>query len=129
MPTRPIDAEMIFEATKNLDAYLNGPDFAAFKERARVLRDRLDEATERLNEQIARIEKVLAQKFASRAAAIEFDANLALVFWQVKGRWGLFVLDANGHLMPLRNASRQRRMEAVHLLEDLVCQLTYEDET
>lgn len=122
-----MNAQDILDAALKLEAYLESPEFESFSHRASVQRDQLNAATEDLNAALREAEKALVGRFKGRCAAIEFDDHTALLFWQVKGRWGLFILDDMGHLLPLQNASRQRRQEAASLLADLSIQLMEED--
>lgn len=117
----------ILNAVQSLKAYLDSPEYEFFQKRALLARDRLTAATEDLNAVLREAEAVLVRRFKGRAAAIEFDDRTALLFWQLGGRWGLFVVDAFGHLQPLLNAPRQRRVEAASLLEDLSIQLLEEE--
>lgn len=113
-------------AAEKLRAYLDGPVWAAWKVRAKVVREQLRSSIERLNDGLSLVEEALVDRFAGMCAAVEFDEDHALVFWKVKGAWGLYILGDDGRLQPLPSASLRHRKEAVGLLPDLVIQLQEE---
>lgn len=112
------------EARDFIDAFLRDTDGKALRRKAKPLGD----ATDQLNETFWKLEKTLSQRFRGRAAAVEIDAKRALLFWQINGRWGLYVAGTNGQMNWLTSSSREIRLQAVHVLPDLIHGLQYEDE-
>ncbi len=78
-------------------------------------------------------EKGLVARYRGRAASLELDGRHALLFWHRKGKWGLYVVDAqpkSAHDMVKRveDAPLRVRISTLLLLSDLEHQLQYEGE-
>jgi hypothetical protein len=118
------EIEKVQEARGFIDGFIQDTDWKALRRKAKPLGD----ATDQLNETLWKLEKALSQRFQGRASAVEIDTKRALMFWQINGRWGLYVAGTNGQMNWLTSSSREIRLRAVQVLPDLIEGLRYEDE-
>lgn len=122
------EVERIERAVAGTRAFLDDPKFARIKVQAAKLSTRMSVATDELNVTLEDIGEALGRRHRGKCASIEFpDDDMALVFWHIGPKWGLYVLGPQGQgLQPLLNASRRIRLASVALLEDLRVQLEEE---
>jgi hypothetical protein len=107
-----------------------------FRLKADALKVEMGESLQQLGETITKVEATLVSKYKGRCAAVELKVSSgrgqkqewALLFWQRKGVWGLYSLNADGQMNRLVNSNMAVRMAAVGALEDLLVGLQYEDE-
>jgi hypothetical protein len=118
------EIEKTVEARDFIEGFIRDTDWKALRRKAKPLGD----ATDQLNATLWDLEKTLAQRFKGRASAVEIDDKRALLFWQINGRWGLYVAGTNGQMNWLTSSSREIRLRAVQVLPDLIEGLRYEDE-
>lgn len=115
------DVSAVTDALQNLRAYLKSPLFAEQMAKGKAVAATLADSTDLLNDVIGEVEQEIIRVHVGKAAAIEIDYDHALLFWRVQGRWGLYVLGEHDSFIPcpLKNASRETRIKACHVLSDL----------
>jgi hypothetical protein len=110
------------------------------RQRLDPIKARLHAAFDAQRTAITEVEEALVAKFKGRCAAIEVNVpsqhpsrnphtgKWALLFWHVKGQWGLWTINHTGAINKLTSAPHVVRTAAMGLLEDLCHQLQFEDE-
>lgn len=107
---------------------LNDPE-SETRQELDLLSERLGAATDDLRERLDQIGGLLVERFKGRCAAIELNKRWALMFWHVKGVWGLYVVHgSSGQLQRLTSTPKECRVLAASALEDLWLMLQDEDE-
>ncbi|MDB4278033.1 hypothetical protein N9917_00225 [Deltaproteobacteria bacterium] len=101
------------------------------------LKKEMGVAMDSLRDSIERAEAALVKVYKGRCASVELvlhnppwapTTDWALLFWHVKGVWGLYTIDAYAHVNKLTSAPNKVRMAAMEALDDLWHALQYEDE-
>lgn len=114
------------------------------REELEGLVSQLHRSFDTLRREIARIERLMAEQFQGRAGCVELPngpeggrslrgaadrrPTHCVLFWQVRGVWGLYVLDSEGTIAPLTSSNHRVRTAAASVLPDLWDSMLYEDE-
>lgn len=84
----------------------------------------LNEATDRMNEAIERVENALVSTKLGMSGGVPLDEGTNKLWFGKSGdHWGLFIVDLNMNATPLRNTSRATRVGACAKLDALLEEL------